>query len=712
MLASAVIFDFDGVIVGSERMRFSQLKRLLRPKNLYLKKSDFKNMVGKRTTAFLKERFGKKLTLKEVIEIAENRRVEELVYLKKHTKLISGVKPLIKLLRTRGIKLAVATGSRRKIVNTVLRRSGLLNYFDVLITGEDFESSKPNPEVYKLALAKLKTSAKNTVVIEDSPAGVLAAKRAGISCIAITTTQPKMNLKKADIVANSFKEISKLFVTKKRVCLVVLDGWGVAHPGPGNAIWKAKPVQIVRLAQDYPSALLEASGKDVGLLPGMIGNSEVGHLNLGAGRLVKQDVTRIFESIKNGSFYRNKYLKKSMRRKTVHLMGLMSDAGVHSHLDHLFALLRMAKKNKVKQVYVHAITDGRDVPPKSAEKYITEVERELKRHSGNWKIATVSGRYYAMDRDSRWNRTKKAYSAIVQGKGRRADSALEAVKIAYKKKETDEFITPTIIDKEGNLKQNDGIVFFNFRNDRAKQITTAIVQSGFKKFSRRKVKNLYFVCMAQYDPKIKADIAFVPVKLKNTLGEVLSKKGLKQFRLAETEKWAHVTYFFNGLTTKVFSNEQRLLIPSPKVTTYDKTPAMSANKITKKALSLLNAKKHSFLLVNFANADMVGHTGNISATVKAIKVVERSVMKIVAACQKNDWELIVTGDHGNAEHMRYADGSIATAHTTNKVPFILISAKSKKLRKVRNAALHHVAPTILRLFGIKKPKEMEKGLLP
>jgi len=497
----------------------------------------------------------------------------------------------------------------------------------------------------------------------------------------------------------------------KSVCLIVLDGWGIAPPNPGNAISIAKPRHIDTLWQDNPHTMLDASGTAVGLLPGFIGNSEVGHLHLGAGRLVRQDLVRIHESIKNGSFFRNKALLQAMTRKRVHLLGLASDAGVHSHLNHLFALLKLAHQQKAKQVFVHAITDGRDVPPQSAMPYLRKVENELQKYSKDWRIATVIGRYFAMDRDNRWNREHKAYDAMVNGEGKSAADIDEAINESYKRGETDEFISPTIIDKSGMVKPGDAVIFFNFRSDRARELTRAFVQGRFNKFKRRKLINLRFVCLTQYDPDIKAPVAFPPEPVKNSLGEVISNHGLKQFRLAETEKWAHVTYFFNGLSGIIFKNEARELIPSPKVATYDQKPEMSAYAITKKAIQVLKDKKHAFVLINFANPDMVGHTGKIPETVKAVQAVDECVAYIVATAQSTGTDVIITGDHGNAEQKRYPDGSVCTSHTTNKVPFILVSSDKARLRKIKKPAVYHVAPTVLQLLGIERPKEMEPGLL-
>ncbi|MBI4918727.1 2,3-bisphosphoglycerate-independent phosphoglycerate mutase, partial [archaeon] len=447
----------------------------------------------------------------------------------------------------------------------------------------------------------------------------------------------------------------------------------------------------------------------VGLLPNYMGNSEVVHFHLGAGRLVEQDLVRIHKSIKDKSFFKNQVLinaMKNAKNKSLHLLGLISDAGVHSHINHLFALLEMAHIFKLKSVFVHCITDGRDTLPKEALKYVNQIGKKLKTYNKDWKIATILGRFYAMDRDNRWNREHKAYDAMVNCNGFHYNSAVEAVKEAYKRNETDEFIKPSIVGGLAcNVKENDSIIFFNFRSDRARQLTKAFVQGQFNHFKRKQLKKLNFVCLTQYDKDIKAPVAFEPIHLHDTLGEVLSRNKLKQFRLAETEKWAHVTYFFNGLSGHIYKGEERLLIPSPKVDTYDKTPGMSALKIVKKAVEVIKKGKHYFLLVNFANADMVGHTGDYNATLKGVEIVDQCIGQIYDACKKNDWCLIVTADHGNAEEKIGKHGEVLTAHSTNKVPLII----TEKCQKINNGALYDVAPTVLKIMGLKKPKIMEHG---
>lgn len=486
----------------------------------------------------------------------------------------------------------------------------------------------------------------------------------------------------------------------KKALLIVLDGWGIAPKNKHNAITQASTPFYDELTKHHRVVKLHAHGTHVGLLPGYIGNSEVGHLHLGAGRPVKQDLTRIFDAIKDGSFYQNKPLTRAMKNATknaLHLIGLISDGGVHSHLGHLKALLTMAKQHGIERVYVHAILDGRDVPPKSAKQYLAKVDNMLKK---DWHIATIMGRYYAMDRDQRWNRTRQAYNAIVNNKGKAFDTWQDALKDSYKNKETDEFVKPRIITP-APVQDGDSVIFFNFRNDRAKQLTHAFTKKRFTNFKRDK-KQTHFVCFTQYAKDIDAPVAFPPVKLNNTLGEVISKKGLKQYRLAETEKWAHVTFFFNGLTDKQFPKEDRKLIHSPNVTTYDKTPAMSAKKLAKNACAILHDETYPFVLVNFANADMVGHTGNFKQTVKAISALDHCLSRVVSAAQAHNYAIIITADHGNAEQMRYPDGSPCTAHTTNPVPCIIIDGTPKR----KTGSLYDIAPTILNIMDIPKPKEM------
>ncbi|WP_427338851.1 2,3-bisphosphoglycerate-independent phosphoglycerate mutase [Caloranaerobacter sp. DY30410] len=502
-------------------------------------------------------------------------------------------------------------------------------------------------------------------------------------------------------------------MANKPVALIILDGWGIGKDYEGNAILKAKTPNYKMLLENYPSTKLEASGLSVGLPEGQMGNSEVGHLNIGAGRIIYQEFTRISKAIENGEFFEKQEFIKAVENakknnSSLHLMGLLSDGGVHSHNTHLYALLELAQKYGLKEVYIHCFLDGRDVPPKSAKKYIEELENKLS-EIGVGKIATISGRYYAMDRDKRWDRTKKAYDAMVLGKGRVASTPIEALNKSYDEDITDEFVIPTVIVKDNNpikvIEDNDSIIFFNFRPDRARQITRAFVDDNFDGFVRDKKVNVYFVCMTQYDKTIdNVEIAYKPQVYVNTLGEYLSKKGLKQLRIAETEKYAHVTFFFNGGVEKPNEGEERVLIPSPKVATYDLKPEMSAVEVKEEVIKRINEDKYDFIVLNFANPDMVGHTGKFEAAVKAIETVDECLGDIVKLIVEKGGKVMITADHGNAEEMIDENtGKTITAHTTNKVPCIVIGEGDVKLRE---GILADIAPTILDMMGIEKPNEM------
>lgn len=493
----------------------------------------------------------------------------------------------------------------------------------------------------------------------------------------------------------------------QKVLLLILDGFGLRKEKNKNAVKTAKTPVLNHLLKNHPNSRLKASGAAAGLPNGYMGNSEVGHLTIGAGRTVDGDLVRINKAIKNGSFYRNKALLEAVkhvkRNKTkLHLMGLLSSGGVHSHIGHLFALLELAKKNNVKEVYVHAFLDGRDTEPKSAAKYIRMLQKKMKRLKTG-QLATLMGRFYAMDRDNRWNREHKAYDCMVNGIGRKDNSAggknetnaLKALKKAYQRGETDEFVTPTILTGKGLVKKRDAIIFFNFRSDRARELTKAFILGRFKSFKRKKIIDLKFVSLTQYEKSIKIPVAFPPVFPKNTLGEVISRNRLKQLRIAETEKWAHVTYFFNGLCERIFPNESRIHIMSARnVKTYDKIPAMKVNEITN--VLLRNTQKYNFFAVNFANGDMVGHTGNFKAAVKAVEFVDKALGKIIT---RFPGIIFITADHGNCEDM---SAGHETSHTTNDVPFIVVNTK----RNLKNGGLRDIAPTILQVLGLKKPKEM------
>lgn len=500
--------------------------------------------------------------------------------------------------------------------------------------------------------------------------------------------------------------------------LIILDGWGISNCKKYNAIEQANIQNFRRLLEIYPNTALRANGLDVGLPEGQMGNSEVGHLNIGAGRIVYQDLTRITRDIQNGDFFKNEALVYALEKaktegKALHIMGLLSDGGVHSHITHLYALLEMAKRFNLPHVYIHVFLDGRDTPPANALVYIKELEEKiLELNTG--KIATVSGRYYAMDRDKRWERTEQAYNAIVLGEGVKADSAVKAVEASYILKETDEFVRPTVIidskgEPVGTVKEGDSIIFFNFRPDRARQLTKAFVDKDFEGFKRRKgYFRVNFVCMTRYDDEIRdVKVAYEPEIIKNTLGEIISRNKMKQLRIAETEKYAHVTYFFNGGEEKPFPGEDRILIPSPKVPTYDLKPEMSAYEVTETVIEKINNKEYDFIVLNYANPDMVGHTGNYEAAVKAVEFVDDCLNKVITAIDEQNGTAIIVSDHGNCEQMAYYEtGEPYTAHSSNKVPFILVSRKLKDCSLREGGILADIAPTILDIFAIEKPEEM------
>ncbi|MBP2649571.1 MAG: 2,3-bisphosphoglycerate-independent phosphoglycerate mutase [Firmicutes bacterium] len=501
---------------------------------------------------------------------------------------------------------------------------------------------------------------------------------------------------------------------KSPVALLVLDGWGLGTPGdPSDAIAKANPPHMKLLAELYPSAKIKCSGEAVGLPEGQMGNSEVGHLNIGAGRVVYQELTRISKSIKDGEFFNNPVLtdvlgKVKKNGSALHLMGLVSDGGVHSHLDHLYGLLELAKQSGVEQVYIHAFTDGRDVSPTSALTFINAVEKKIV-EIGVGRIASVSGRYYAMDRDKRWDRLEKAYAALVYREGEHAANARSAVERAYTRDETDEFILPTLVDECGEcgIKAGDGVIFFNFRPDRARQLTQALVNRDFTGFNRRHgFLELNFVCMTKYDESLDVPVAFKPQEIRNTLGGTFSSAGLTQLRIAETEKYAHVTYFFNGGDEHPLKGEERILVPSPQVATYDLEPEMSARPVADKLIEAIKSGKFDLVVVNFANGDMVGHTGHLDAAIKAINVVDECVGRVVAAMRERGGITLITADHGNAEKMIDPEtGAPFTAHTVNNVPFILVSEEYRD-SKLRDGILADIAPTVLKVAGLEQPKEM------
>lgn len=503
-------------------------------------------------------------------------------------------------------------------------------------------------------------------------------------------------------------------MSKKPVMLMILDGFGIAEKSEGNAVALANKPNFDRLVKEYPNTQLQASGMAVGLPEGQMGNSEVGHLNIGAGRIVYQELTRITKAIEDGDFFENEALMKAMKNAkennaSLHLMGLLSDGGVHSHIEHLKGLLEFAKKEGLQKVYVHAFMDGRDVPPSSGKDFIIKAE-EMMKEVGVGQIATVSGRYYAMDRDNRWERVQLAYNAIVLGEGEKASSAVEVIDNSYHDEKTDEFVLPCVIEEDGHptatIKNGDSVVFFNFRPDRARELTRAINDKEFAGFNRETL-DLTFVTMTQYDKTLeRVNIAFKPQTLVNTLGEYVSSKGLEQLRIAETEKYAHVTFFFNGGVEKENPGEERKVIPSPKVATYDLKPEMSAYEVTDELLNRLDQDKYDMIILNFANPDMVGHTGVVQAAVKAIEAVDECLGKIVDKVLEKDGTVFITADHGNAEtEIDFSTGNPFTAHTTNPVPFVWVSNNING-RTLKSGKLADIAPTMLNVMNLEVPEEM------
>ncbi len=494
------------------------------------------------------------------------------------------------------------------------------------------------------------------------------------------------------------------------IAIIIMDGFGISPTQEGNAIAHASKPNLERLWKEYPTTTLKASGLAVGLPRGQMGNSEVGHLNLGGGRIVYQDLTRISLAVEKGTFASNPVLHEAMNlaRKgdsKLHLIGLLSDGGVHSHITHLYALLEMARSMDLSRVFVHAILDGRDVPPRSALGYFRDLEEKFSQ-TGTGSTATVSGRYYTMDRDRRWERVEKAYRCLVYGEGLRADSAEEAVRKGYDRGENDEFIMPTVVDDKGMVDDGDSIIFFNFRPDRAREITRAFVDKDFQEFATKPIR-VHYTCMTQYDATLNAPVAFPAENLTDTLGEVVSRAGLKQLRIAETEKYAHVTYFFNGGKEEVNPGEDRVLIPSPKVATYDLQPQMSAYEVRDELLARLDSGRYDLVVLNFANPDMVGHTGIFEAAVKAVEVVDGCVGEIVNRILSLGGAVLLTADHGNAEKMQDSDtGQPHTAHTTNPVPFTLITSDRKSYCLREDGILADVAPTALELMHIPQPEAM------
>ena len=501
-------------------------------------------------------------------------------------------------------------------------------------------------------------------------------------------------------------------MNKKLTMLMILDGFGINDNEKGNAVKLANTPNIDRLMKTCPTTEVYTSGLNVGLPDGQMGNSEVGHTNIGAGRIVYQELTRITKSIEDGDFFSIPEFVEAIENckknnSKLHIMGLLSDGGVHSHIRHLFALLEFAKRRDFEDVYVHCFLDGRDTPPASAEGYIMQLEEKMKEKEVG-RIASISGRFYAMDRDKRWQRVKKTYDALVNGTGEKATSAVTAIESSYQKEIFDEFVEPTVIVNGeapiATIEKNDSVIFFNFRPDRAREITRTLVDKEFNEFETKDL-NLYFVCMTPYDetmPNVK--VAFKKEPLKNTFGEYISNNGLTQLRIAETEKYAHVTFFFNGGEEKQYKGEDRILVPSPKVETYDLKPEMSAIEVTDKVVEAIKSEKYDSIILNYANPDMVGHTGNLEASIKAIEIIDNCVGRVIEEINKVNGICLITADHGNSEQMiDYKTGEPHTAHTTNPVPLILVGMEGVTLKTGKLADL---APTMLEIMGLKKPDEM------
>ena len=501
-------------------------------------------------------------------------------------------------------------------------------------------------------------------------------------------------------------------MSKKPTVLMILDGYGLRDKTEGNAVALANTPVMDKLMAEYPFVKGNASGLSVGLPDGQMGNSEVGHMNMGAGRIIYQELTKITKSIEDGEFFENKALLAACENvkkndSALHLMGLVSDGGVHSHITHIYGILELAKRQGIEKVYVHCFLDGRDTPPASGKEYVEQLEAKMK-EIGVGEVASVSGRYYAMDRDNRWDRVEKAYKALVAGEGNTAESATAGIQASYDEDVTDEFVVPFVVTKDGaataTIKENDSVVFFNFRPDRARQITRTFVDPDFTGFER-KYFPVNFVCMTQYDESMpNVTVAYPPETLEMTFGEYISKKGLTQLRIAETQKYAHVTFFFNGGEEKQFEGEERILIKSPDVETFDMKPEMSAYEVTDAVVDAINSDKFDVIILNYANCDMVGHTGIMDAAVKAVEAVDECVGRMVDAILAKGGQAIITADHGNADCLiDPVTKAPFTAHTTNPVPMILVGAGDVK---VKNGRLCDLCPTMLDLMGLEKPEQM------
>lgn len=495
------------------------------------------------------------------------------------------------------------------------------------------------------------------------------------------------------------------------VALVILDGWGLNESCENNAACIAQTPVLDRLRQKWPTSLIGTSGGDVGLPDGQMGNSEVGHLNIGAGRIVYQDLTRISRAIDDGSLFDNQVLKEACSKAVasggkLHLLGLLSDGGVHSHNTHLYGLVRLAQKYGVKDVCIHAFMDGRDTPPKSGKSYLAQLEEELGR-IGLGRVATVTGRYWAMDRDNRWDRVEKAYRAMVQGEGQQAASSAEAIDASYAADKTDEFVEPWVIGTEGTIDDSDAVIFFNFRADRAREMSRALALDDFDGFERGKAPALSdYVCLTEYDESFGLPVAFPAESYPDILADVIADAGLKQLRIAETEKYAHVTFFFNGGVEKAWPGEERVLIPSPQdVATYDLKPAMSAVEVTDEVVKRVEQDEYQLIVLNYANCDMVGHTGILDAAIKAVETVDTCLDRVVEAVTKAGGRLLITADHGNCEQMVDENGQPHTAHTNNPVQLIYVDPAAEE-QALDDGILADLAPTIIKLLGLKKPEAM------
>jgi len=499
------------------------------------------------------------------------------------------------------------------------------------------------------------------------------------------------------------------------VTLIILDGFGIRKGSYGNAIKKSGTPNLNKLFKKYPYTTIEASGEAVGLPKGQMGNSEVGHFTMGTGRVIFQDLERINKAIDDGSFYDNKALAKALsfaekNKSSLHIMGLLSNGGVHSSLKHLDAILTQAKKYKIKKIFIHAITDGRDTPPDSSISFLDELQAKI---SGtNAKIATICGRIFAMDREQRYDRLQKAYELYVNGKGNVSKSYKEGIEKSYADGKTDEFIEPILLEKDGTIKDNDSVIFFNFRTDRAREISFAFTDKDFKHFKTKDFKNLLYTCMTEYSDKLKhLNTLFPPVQIEDNLSNVIAKAGLKQYHIAETTKYAHVTFFFNGGIEKPNKNEDRKLIESIETQDFSFYPEMRANEITIDLLEVIASNKYDFHLVNYSNPDMIGHTGNFNSTVKAINCVDKDAYAVALATLMAGGTCIITADHGNAELMFDKKGNKITSHSTNPVPFCIISDKKYKLKKIKNAGLSNIAPTVLKIMNLEIPKDMNEPLI-